>query len=378
MTQTTIVLGCSRTKRTHLAAVVETLAGRGHAVEVVSGLDDNDEPWRDAIHRLGAHGVYVLCSDENVNLRRVSRLRGLLTDASIPPSRAWCGPVDWSKPVEVVRHVEHLLRPPSVNVPPSLARSLGPSEVSGTVVASPLSTPMPDPEPSASQTFVSTRISMHRNWKPLAAIGGVALLAVAAAVPLLSSDDDAVAESEGEVAVSAVAADDGTPPTVEPPSAPQEAAEAKAPESEGIVEVPENDANPEPSGAASNEQDAIISALADQKIRALDVLLMAPEAKELTKKGHKITARLDFEAAFTYCSELDIDGLKDWRLPTAGELASLSANKMLAKGVYWSETEGDSFGNERVVWSVRKKRMKPMRRSYTGARTMCVRNITDE
>jgi hypothetical protein len=372
MSRTTIVLGCARSKRPHLAPVVEVLAGRGNPVEVVSGLDDNDGPWADAIARLGNTAVYVLCSDERVNLRRVGRLRQMLAGSGIPPARSWCGPIDWSEPTQILRNVEHLLesRPPTsgpVPVPPFPQPPRAPSEMSGSTVLPPSMASHEVAPTSESGSLARTYYAAFRElsttrWKPAAIVAAVAILVVAAAVPALGASDD---EAPEPVDVAAA------PPSVQSVARPAEPPPAPAPIP---VEAPLPEV-PVFEGDDAADRDAIFAALQSQEIRALDILLIGPEATTASSRGYKTIARLPFEDARLYCEDLEIEGLRGWRLPSVGELASLSSNKMLGKGAYWSDTEGDSFGNNRLVWSVSNKRMKPMRQEYKGARTVCVRHL---
>jgi hypothetical protein len=79
-------------------------------------------------------------------------------------------------------------------------------------------------------------------------------------------------------------------------------------------------------------------------VRALDVLLIA------TARGKPG----NFSAAEAYCGELDVDGVRGWRLPQIGELSSLAQANMIARGMFWSSTAADTFGDGHLAWNARR------------------------
>jgi formylglycine-generating enzyme required for sulfatase activity len=111
-----------------------------------------------------------------------------------------------------------------------------------------------------------------------------------------------------------------------------------------------------------------------RKIRALDILLVSPEATRKLK-GRRTARALhtSWAGANAFCEALEIDGIAGWRLPTAGEFRTLGTSNMLGRRIYWSATEGDAFGTDRVVWNNLKKRMAPAPSTWKGGRVLCVR-----
>jgi hypothetical protein len=126
---------------------------------------------------------------------------------------------------------------------------------------------------------------------------------------------------------------------------------------------------------AEADDDALVhAALMHRKIRALDILLVSPEATRKLK-GRRTARALhtSWAGANAFCEALEIDGIAGWRLPTAGEFRTLGTSNMLGRRIYWSATEGDAFGTDRVVWNNLKKRMAPAPSTWKGGRVLCVR-----
>ncbi|MCX4245038.1 hypothetical protein [Paraliomyxa miuraensis] len=107
----------------------------------------------------------------------------------------------------------------------------------------------------------------------------------------------------------------------------------------------------------------VAEALQAREVRALDVFLVAPER----------AGNLGFDRAVAYCSELEVAGLKSWRVPTIGELNAMANAKMLGKSIYWSSTPGDSFGDERLVINGKKNSISAVSKTWDGARIVCIR-----
>jgi hypothetical protein len=120
------------------------------------------------------------------------------------------------------------------------------------------------------------------------------------------------------------------------------------------------------------DAEAVYRALRQRKVRALDLLLVAPEP--VIKRRRKTrTRRMNFGDAVTYCEGLDIDGVQGWRLPTIGELNSLTKGRLLDDAKFWSATKADTFGQSRVVWNSRDAKMGPAPIPWKGGRVACVR-----
>lgn len=156
-------------------------------------------------------------------------------------------------------------------------------------------------------------------------LGGVALLLLVLVIALAVSNEQATSE----VAAADEAQADSTPsPTPSP-------AETKAAEQDAAADDP---------AAAEPPVYPVVTALAARKVRALDVLLIA------TAWGKPS----DYPTAVAYCSGLEIEGLGGWRLPHIGELHSLSQANMIARGMFWSSTAADTFGDARLAWNARR------------------------
>lgn len=420
----TVVLACAKQRRPDLGAVVEVLAGRGNAVEVVSGLEANALPWEQTVGRIGPNAIYVVCGDDVLTLDKIAGLRATLQRFNVPLRNIWAGPINWAEPVQVLRQADQLLRAVNNQVTQS------PSEASGRTVLAPpppptsrppmpimnAAPPKPNPTPTPTMGGAHEPIVVeglgHR--KPLMFAGiGVLLVGVIATAIALSGDDapqesvadaskpsktDATAVEKKEDGGKTQAAKKDAP---KPDAAQEDAAdpdasvdtpaeEAPQPEPAKAAEVPDevavaadveaDDATPDPGlgGGVGNrfagEDPAIAAALRAQSIRALDILLIAPEARVQKRKNWKI-ARLRHAEAAAYCEDLVVAGVDGWRLPTIGELASLTTANILAKQTtYWSDTKGDTYGNTRVIWAVQSKRMLSVGANNRGARTICVRD----
>ncbi|MCR9163326.1 MAG: hypothetical protein ACE37F_34880 [Nannocystaceae bacterium] len=182
-----------------------------------------------------------------------------------------------------------------------------------------------------------------------------------------------------------------TPPTEEAAAAAPEEAAAAAPE-EAAAAAPEEAAAAEPEtfdleGAekalshrstvdlallddaplppsAPENRAAIAQALEEREIRSWNAFLIAGDD----------APNLVFKDAETFCKTLSAGGISGWRLPSIGELLSLSGAKLLdRKGVFWSETPGDAFGDTRMVVNAKKGSTASVTVGWDGARPICVR-----
>jgi hypothetical protein len=242
----------------------------------------------------------------------------------------------------------------------------------------------------------------YRHRKPLLfAAVGVLLTGVIATAVLWPDDDapDKVAEASTAAQettpkkvddAAAKKADAPKPAIAEPEAAvevegePAAEAEPVADEADIVAVAAEADAGARVPAAPivdaggsldyAAEDPAVAQALRNQSIRALDILLISPEAR-VQRRRHWKVARLRHVEAAAHCDALVVDGVDGWRLPTIGELASLTTANILAKSTtYWSDTKGDTYGNTRVIWAVRNHRMHSVGANNRGARTICVRD----
>lgn len=116
--------------------------------------------------------------------------------------------------------------------------------------------------------------------------------------------------------------------------------------------------------SAPEDRAAIAQALEEREIRSWNAFLLAGDD----------APNLVFKDAELYCKTLSAGGISGWRLPSIGELLSLSAAKLLdRKGIFWSETPGDAFGDTRMVVNAKKGSTSAVTVGWDGARPICVR-----
>jgi|GEM_PF-2247976 len=261
--------------------------------------------------------------------------------------------------------------------------------------------PMPDDEDISASEF-----SSGPNIRLLAG-GGIAVALIIALVVVLSgsSESDEAPETPSPSSdAQTVAAADAEPASAEPEADPAEVAPPKEP----LAATPTEDvdvADPEPAPAgdvaanddplanldlegaekalahrssvdlallddsplpstAPEDRAAIAQALEDREVRSWNAFLLAgDDAPAMT-----------FANAETFCKTLTAGGITGWRLPSIGELLSLNGAKMLdRKGVFWSETPGDAFGDTRMVVNAKKGSTSAVTVGWDGARPICVR-----
>lgn len=204
-----------------------------------------------------------------------------------------------------------------------------------------------------------------------------------------ASAGDATVASASSAAAAAdepsVAAPEGTPMSPNPAAAtadvPEQEPEPAQDGDEIEVEV-EEDAAPTVESADGDaaavevpmgaDAELVYTALKNQSIRAVDVLLASPHATK--KRGRRtIFATMRWAEANAYCEALVVDGVTGWRLADVGEIGWLSRANVIKSGIYWTATKADAFGDERVVWNVRRKRMTTAGMKWRGGRAICVR-----
>jgi hypothetical protein len=135
------------------------------------------------------------------------------------------------------------------------------------------------------------------------------------------------------------------------------------------TEAPAKDVAPEPVEPEEPEPDAtlpgqldtlVMAALRKREVRALDVLLVAKDEGP----------NLEYADAEAYCRMLAVAGIEQWRLPEVGELASMTDAGMVGSAIYWSSTPADTFGDTRLAWNGRLKRILPR---DAASHALCVR-----
>ena len=118
------------------------------------------------------------------------------------------------------------------------------------------------------------------------------------------------------------------------------------------------------SPTAPEDRAAIAQALEEREVRSWNAFLIAgDDAPSMT-----------FGDAETFCKTLSAGDISGWRLPSVGELLSITGAKLLdRKGVFWSETPGDAFGDTRLVVNAKKGSTSAVTVGWDGARPVCVR-----
>ncbi|MCX4241551.1 hypothetical protein [Paraliomyxa miuraensis] len=372
-----------------MAPLVEALAAQEHHVELISGLDESRLRWREAGQRHGTRAVYVACGGPTLPSLELEALRQDLQSLGIPDTSVWTGVVDWTKVDRLIRDVEHMtvgtrvVSPPPIpmlhssSVPAIAAITAPPTQPPGSARLAPMGPGLQrQGQPMQSPTRRDDSVDpfelpgrSRRRWA--LAMGSTAALGLGLVVMLglaAARDGEAplVAEAAaGETTESAAARRPGNEP-----SAPADASDSTA-EAEPMLEVAARPIlAPEP--ADDDDGQLVHEALMQRKIRALDILLVSPEARRKVRRKSRVNL-MSWADAQAHCEALDIDGVKGWRLPTAGEFRTLSGSNMLERRSYWSATEADAFGSDRVVWNNLKKAMAPAPGEWKGGRVLCVR-----
>lgn len=120
----------------------------------------------------------------------------------------------------------------------------------------------------------------------------------------------------------------------------------------------------EPVARGAGDAPDVVAALRSREVRALDLFVVAPEDSD----------DLNHAAAMAYCDAMRIAGLTGWRVPKLGELNSIVAAGMTGKGIYWSDTLGDAFGDTRIIVNAKRDRMGAASLGFEGARVLCIRD----
>ncbi len=120
---------------------------------------------------------------------------------------------------------------------------------------------------------------------------------------------------------------------------------------------------PRPSVVRPPHDDAgIVAALARGTLRSYNALLLS----------HSDSRAITFAAARRVCEEMVVDNVRGFRLPTIGELRSLSEAKLLEPGYHWSGTAADIHGHAHLSYEHGNRRMTGSR---ARSQVLCVRDI---
>ncbi len=253
--------------------------------------------------------------------------------------------------VEIDDEDPNALDPTPTEVPPAppiaeppVAPTPSPSIAPTTPIASARTAPtMGDPEAATAPARPEQAARPLAMWVGVG-LGVMTLGITGSLIAAWGEDDDAVASAPSEPAASVPGAarkDEAETAEDEPP--------AETPQAPVVDAI-----------APGQVQTRVMEALRSRKVRALDILLVAPGAD---------TPMLHAEAV-AHCEGLTIEGIDGWRLPTLGELTSMMEAQMLGGGYYWSSTAADTFGDTHWSWFGRRGR--PVQRSAESL-VVCVR-----
>jgi len=372
-----IVLAASSLRSAPLDRVADHLRQRGATVEVVAGVDRRRVDLLKLSFRHRADATYLLFGGPELREDTLRSITVELEANGVPCGRIAGAMMRWDAIDDLTREVIDRLAAMGVDI-----EDAGPALPKPTLMppAAPAAPNVPD---LSGPTRSSPRTSPPR---ALWAVGGIAAIATVAVVGLTIGSGDAAADPP-EVRAASVAGsllDASAEPTPErEDEAPNQAVVANpAPDAEDdlalevIDEVP--DPLPEPSLDAlpptltGDDAALVYAALRSQSIRALDILLVSPPASR--KRGRRtVASKMNFELAREHCDNLEVEGVKSWRLPDIGEVQWLSKSNLIRNGIYWTATKADAFGDERVIWNPRSKRMRSSTQRWRGGRVVCVR-----
>lgn len=310
--------------------------------------------------------------------RRSGRLpppSGAAPSATPPPSQARA-PANASHPPQP---------PPPAGTPPGATEIAGPIDELDVP-------PVPGWQRAATSAATWLTTQANRGWaftrrspKHMAGVGAGALaLIVLVGVTLVRGGDDDGAAEEAD----AVAHAPATPPAAAPAAVPTPApaavpAPAPAP---SPAPAPTPSPAPAPTLAAAAPPAAAPPAAAQGPDPVIEV---APEPPPAPADDGESTAvrvvdgvtfapadpeKQDFDSAQAYCAGLRLGGAS-WRLPEAWELykGAKPGKSGLPKGVYWTRTNEEGFGDRALMWSNKKTRAVPIGRKFRGGYTLCVK-----
>lgn len=401
-----VVLAGSALRSAPLETLANALRSKGARVEVVAGVDRRRVDLLKLSFRHRGHASYLLLGGPALREDVLGSIATELEANGVPAHRISAGPCPWEDDAAVLQHANQRLQslgtPVAATIAPPLTAvpKAPPPPSVGPMPPTPNLPPPRRPIPSTSVPALSASSSTLTQGRlsrvPRAAwiAGGVAALgALVLAISLGTSSDDTEtpSQSESEPAVAAVASPFVSaerpasaveqPASADPADPEDDAQEDDAEEAPGEAIDVEALAEPFEAGEEDDEApvalpqddgDLVYAALRSQSIRALDILLVSPPATK--QRGRRqLVAKLNFEGARAHCKALDVDGVVGWRLPDVGEAQWLSRSNMIRNGVYWTSTKADAFGDERVTWNPRSKRMRATGQRWRGGRVVCVR-----
>lgn len=388
--RTAVILVGGEREHATLAQVLEALRARSMTCVLVDAHDD--VAIGSACDELGPTGIVVLARGDDFPRERIDAVRGLL-QGRLPASRivtfsAAEGVRGLEQRVLAVAHRVTASPEPRRPTPVIERRAdrLRASEADSMPIAqvvwqpeAQLAEPPPEPvdrtlvvrhdpppptvpplveaaaRPSAPMPVV---VEGRRRW-PLV-LAGVGSLAVLAATVIAIGSRHTATDAEA-------ATKDDAPATASlQPHAPQSPVDDAGDTTVAVSETnaaPVEPAVPVVPVPAVEDAPEVVAALRKREVRALDLVVIAPESK----------SPADFAGASAYCDALVIAELDGWRLPEIGELLSMARAKIVRKGSYWSGTKGDTFGDQRLVLVIKRLVISSIGTGWNKGRVVCVR-----
>ncbi len=229
--------------------------------------------------------------------------------------------------------------------------------------------PAPEPEPEDEAAGIPEPIARAHSQPPSPSpaperrghIGAIILLLVLAAAAgtawiILNGEDAAQPQSRGLRGAPTVEGESAAEATASEAEA-DEAGDEAAAASGRVGDAP---GDPAPQGSSQ----AVIDAIATGELSVLNLLYIAPPARE----------NRDHASAEAHCAELELAGLRGFRLASVEELKQVRHANMLERGAFWtSQVLDEEFAyvidTERGADPVR------VRRRLAGGQPFCVRGI---
>jgi hypothetical protein len=120
---------------------------------------------------------------------------------------------------------------------------------------------------------------------------------------------------------------------------------------------------PDPSRPGPDEDTLVAAAIAEGKIRALDLLIFVPP------RGGRVMTWID---AANHCRGKVIGGVREFRLPSAQEIRKIRRARMLPEGDYWTGTLTNEDKESVYVLDTSLRSLSPWHKSEE-ATPLCVR-----
>lgn len=143
-----IVLCCAHGEADRLATLVETLRGRGHAVELLEGVELEPRSLAAVIETWRGGGLYVLCRGGAFDRDKVDAVREVLLAHRVPFGRTLTLPA--SDPADLLERVDQSLRRMVAHLPPAPRGEARPDPAIEAAARGRRATLMVTPPPAAS------------------------------------------------------------------------------------------------------------------------------------------------------------------------------------------------------------------------------------